>query len=195
MKSAYETATEEVLKGRTLHKDEIFVKTLYYRGYYISQYGNMISMRNKEPRLLKLYDNNNGDGYYSYKLWDFDHEVEPRSMYVQVLVAQIFCEDYYPSCDSKQIHHMDFNRHNNCYKNLMILSTAAHLHFHTIKELAIFDGNDFTVFNLKEILDATGLLPDDIIFADRGKEPDSEIDGWKFFKIKDKNICYKYNKV
>lgn len=88
--------------------------------YLISNYGRVKSLCGYKARILKPDTKKNG--YLVVK-------INRKNYNIHRLVAFNFCENKYNS-NRVHIHHKDFNRKNNYYKNLSILSAAEHIKIH-----------------------------------------------------------------
>lgn len=74
--------------------------------YYVSTFGNVLSLKQKEPTVLK--PQNTGKGYYYVDL-------EGRQYKIHRLVASAFLTN---SDKKPVVHHRDGNKHNNRLENL-----------------------------------------------------------------------------
>ena len=101
--------------------------------YQVSNYGRVKSCIGVE----KLLKPNKVQGYLIVKL---SKEPNEKGQYLQKcfkvhrLVAKYFCEGFK---ESKQVHHLDRQRDNNFYKNLLCVTKAEHAAIH--KQLKIDD--------------------------------------------------------
>lgn len=98
--------------------DEVWKAIQGYNGwYYVSNCGNVLSLKQKEPVVLK--PQNTGKGYYYVDLEGTQHKIHR-------LVANAFLQN----TDKKPVvHHKDGNKHNNSLSNLQ---------FATYKENAVY---------------------------------------------------------
>ena len=95
--------------------------------YKISNYGRIISYYyHDEGRLRSL---GNVNGYKSFSVRDLTGK--NMYLYAHRLVAEHFLED--PNPDQTVIIHLDNNRHNNYYRNLMWASERERFFFHMKK--------------------------------------------------------------
>lgn len=87
--------------------DEVWKAITGFAGwYYVSTYGNVLSLKQKEPAILK--PQNTGKGYYYVDL-------EGKQYKIHRLVANAFLTNP----DKKPVvHHRDGNKHNNRLDNL-----------------------------------------------------------------------------
>ena len=120
--------------------------------YQVSNYGRVKSCIGIE----KILTPNKVQGYLIVKL---SNTPIGKGKYIQKcfkvhrLVAKYFCEGY---AEDKQVHHIDKQRNNNYYKNLLCVTKAEHAAIH--KQLNSIDNNkaaDEAAFVLreKEIID------------------------------------------
>ena len=120
--------------------------------YQVSNYGRVKSCIGIE----KILTPNKVQGYLIVKL---SNTPIGKGKYIQKcfkvhrLVAKYFCEGY---AEDKQVHHIDRQRNNNYYKNLLCVTKAEHAAIH--KQLNSIDNNkaaDEAAFVLreKEIID------------------------------------------
>lgn len=94
--------------------------------YMISNYGNVKSCIGKE-KLLKPYK---VCGYLVVKLSkepDKQGEYLQKSLKIHRLTAKYFCPGY---SEDKQVHHIDRQKANNYYKNLLCVTKAEHAAIH-----------------------------------------------------------------
>lgn len=88
-----------------------------YGLYWVSNKGRVLSLHNKEPRILKPYYWN---GYSHVDFYG-------KNKRIHRLVAQLFI----PNPENKaEVHHKDRNRHNNNADNLQWVSKAEHDEIH-----------------------------------------------------------------
>lgn len=101
--------------------------------YQISNYGRVKSFIGVE-KLLKQYT------IQGYKIVKLSKEPNEQGKYIQKsfkvhrLVAKYFCEGF---AEDKQVHHLDRQKNNNFYKNLLCVTKAEHAAIH--KQLKIED--------------------------------------------------------
>ena len=117
--------------------------------YQVSNYGRVKSCIGIE----KILTPNKVQGYLIVKL---SNTPIGKGKYIQKcfkvhrLVAKYFCEGY---AEDKQVHHIDRQRDNNFYKNLLCVTKAQHAAIH--KQLKIDDdraaaSDNAAAFNLRE---------------------------------------------
>ena len=95
--------------------------------YYVSDKGRIKSLQGYRAIILKPFVNKE-----QYERVDIVFNGKRRSMLVHRLVAQYFLP--MPNSIDMQLHHKDFNKHNNYADNLEWLTPAAHSKIHS-KEL------------------------------------------------------------
>lgn len=91
--------------------------------YYISNKGRIKSMQGYNAIVLKPYKNNS-----DYDRVDIVYKDYKRSILVHRLVAQYFLP--LPDSIDMQLHHKDFNKHNNSADNLVWLKPTKHSQIH-----------------------------------------------------------------
>ena len=104
--------------------DEIFVQYPDWEGYYCSNYGRLISTKGKEPKFIKQLPLTKV--YKGYTL--SDPNKEQLTLTTGRMVADIFCLNFYrdKERDFLDVHHIDHNPENNCWKNLALLPESLH---------------------------------------------------------------------
>lgn len=104
--------------------DEVFVQYPDYAGYYCSNYGRLISTKRKEPAFVKQLQLTKK--YKGYTL--SAPEKETLTLTTGRMVADIFCLNFYrdKGRDFVDVHHIDHNPENNCWKNLVLLANPLH---------------------------------------------------------------------
>ncbi len=138
---------------KLLHRDEIFVQIGSRNlDYYISNYGRLLSHKNKEYRIIEGHINVNG--YLVYKLSNGDELIDVGA---HQLVAQTFF--IYPNKDKEyHVHHKDRNKLNNDYRNLQYVTPREHNILHYIKKIGIYDRTTETVSEYDCIYDIAEFL-------------------------------------
>lgn len=95
--------------------------------YYVSNKGRVKSYYGYEAIILKGYVNQR-----DYERVDINIEGRRQTILVHRLVADAFLP--LPKKITYQLHHKDFNRHNNTADNLEWISPAAHYKLHTTRK-------------------------------------------------------------
>ena len=95
--------------------------------YYVSNMGRVKSLQGYNAILLKKYTNQS-----DYDRVEIVYSNQRRSVLVHRLVAQAFLP--IPKKLDMQLHHKDFNKHNNRADNLIWLSQIEHSQVHKQKE-------------------------------------------------------------
>ena len=85
--------------------------------YYVSSYGRVMSLCNKQPHIMKPFMCN---GYLCVSIYGYDRRINR-------LVAQAFIDN--PE-DKPIVHHRDTNRRNNKASNLQWMTEAEHAAAH-----------------------------------------------------------------
>lgn len=116
--------------------EEIWKPIKGFEGYYeVSNIGNIRSvdrliekpkhktqksciMKGKDVKQFTLY---------GYRICNLYKNSKYKNIRVHRVVAEAFCNDYFDGCE---VHHIDENRSNNCYKNLKCSSKLEHLETH-----------------------------------------------------------------
>ena len=82
-----------------------------FPGYKISNYGYVISYKNKKPKILTISSYSNG-----YKFVSLSKNGKVKGYLLHRLVMMSFCP--VDNMENLQVNHKDFNRANNCLNNL-----------------------------------------------------------------------------
>ncbi|MEG2687006.1 MAG: hypothetical protein RR954_07805 [Christensenellaceae bacterium] len=109
------------IKGGLLGRNEKFVGVIGFSGYFISNYGRMISHKGSLYSILK--PQLNGSGYNQYTLYGKGGKGEQFAAHR--LVAQHFCKGFNADFNN-EVHHKDHEKLNNYYKNLMWVDSVLH---------------------------------------------------------------------
>lgn len=181
-----------------LNEDETFVEHQDFSGYFFSQYGRAISLKRKQPQLLKEYiQGSKGNQYPAFG-------IDGNSMITGRAVAEIFCPNLWnrskrmPNVINSPLeaHHCDRNHFNNYYLNLLLLPVYLHHDAHQIESYALWNGTEMNEYlNPLRIVEATNMDLDleDIIDAKwwSGKGESSDT-GYTVYKIDRYWIGLKY---
>ena len=93
--------------------------------YYISSYGQIVSLTSKNPALLSPWFCDNGYLRITIKQYG-----KRQNLYIHRLVAQAFC-DKPITAERVQVHHIDGNKRNNKAENLVFLTAKQHCALHS----------------------------------------------------------------
>lgn len=173
---------------KLLNDDEIFVAHQDFSGYFISQYGRAISLKRKQPQLLKESIQGTRENQYPAV------GIDGRSMITGRAVAEIFCPNFWSRfkrmpniwISPLEAHHCDKNHFNNHYLNLVLLPVLLHHDAHKIDSYALWDGTEMTEYlNPLRIVEATNmdLELEDIIGAWWNRKGESSDTGYTAYKI------------
>ena len=91
--------------------------------YWISNYARCKSFKSGKAKIIKGYVSNKG-----YEKLELKVDKERIVHFTHYFVATAFCEP--PSCLEWEIHHKDFDKSNNFYKNLCFMEKSAHKALH-----------------------------------------------------------------
>lgn len=171
-----------------LNEDEIFVEHQDFSKYFISQYGRVISLKRKQPQLLKECIQGTRENQYPAV------GIDGRSMITGRAVAEIFCPNFWSRfkrmpniwISPLEAHHCDKNHFNNHYLNLVLLPVLLHHDAHKIDSYALWDGMEMTEYlNPLRIVEATNmdLELEDIIGAWWNRKGESSDTGYTMYKI------------
>lgn len=179
-----------------LYENELFVEhpEQKYEKYYVSQYGRAISFKRRKPKLLKKFLGGQPDCLYDY--WGFtgsdDHKT--KTIGIHNAVAKVFCPNFWGNDYGKLVaHHIDHNRFNNRWDNLILLTTELHAAIHKIKQLVLFkEGKIIEYNNPLDLVWETGLTLDDILMPYKNKKPLKNNGGYTVYEVDGYLLGYKY---
>ena len=187
--------SEEVMDKAGIEKinpEEIFVRHPVYWSYYISQYGRAISMKWGKVRLLEAHIGGQPDRQYLY--YGFYRGGENHTIGMHRAVADVFCPNFWDESVRLEAHHIDGNKLNNDYRNLVLLPRELHKAIHGIKKMVLLkDGVLLQYRNPLDLLEETGLTLEEILLANKSKrKPLKSTGGYTVFDIKGHLIGFQY---
>lgn len=176
-----------------LEPSEIFVEHPEHGGYYVSQFGRVVSLKRKKTVLLGAFIGGQSDRQYLYYGF-IDKDGLKKTISANRAVADVFCPDFWKSKDRLEAHHIDGNKLNNYYKNLILLPTKLHAALHKIKKIVLLKEGKITEYkNPLDLVYETGLRLEDILLANKGKKkPIKSEGGYTVFDIKGNLIGFQY---
>lgn len=176
------------------YNDEIFVQHPVYTDYYVSQYSRIISLKRDTETLIKQVPLNS-----EYLACTLCKDGSKYPMGIHRIVADVFCPNFWtdknPDKVRLEVHHVDKNRCNNNYTNLVLLPQKLHADFEKIKRLCLLkDGKIIPYTNILDLVYDTGLSMEQIIYADRSKrrKPMKATGGYTVYNVRGFQIGYKY---
>lgn len=186
---------EETLEKSRIEKinpEEIFVRHPVYWSYYVSQYGRAISLKWGKASLLKAYIGGQPDAQYLY--YGFCLAGEKHTIGMHRAVADVFCPNFWGPSVRLEAHHIDGNKFNNYYQNLILLPRPLHKAIHNIKKMVLLkDGVLLQYGNPLDLLEETGLTLEEILLANKGKKkPLKSTGGYTVFEIRGHFIGFQY---
>lgn len=188
---------ESVIKNAEIKKlepAEIFVEHPEYKGYYISQFGRCISTKRKKVALLGAFIGGQPDRQYLY--YGFSEGSEVKTIGVHRAVADVFSPNFYKNAKRLEAHHIDGNKLNNNYKNLILLTPVLHGAIHKIKKIVLLDNGRITEYQSPlDLVYDTGLKLEDVLLANKGKKKPIKSDNkYTVFDVKGNLIGFQYYK-
>lgn len=186
---------DEVLTEAEIEKlepSEIFVEHPAHEGYYVSQYGRVVSLKRKKAVLLGAFIGGQSDRQYLY--YGFINDGDKQTIGMHRAVADVFCPNFWKNTDRLEAHHLDGNKLNNDYRNLILLTPVLHGAIHKIKKIVLLeDGKIKEYKNPLDLVYETGLTLEDILLANKGKKkPIKSEGGYTVFDIKGNLIGFQY---
>lgn len=173
--------------------DEVFVEHPRYKGYYVSQYGRVISLKCLKPKLLSA--NLGGAGtrqYYYYGLMRPDKS-KPDTKSGNRLVADVFCPNFWQDKSYKfDAHHINKIKTDNTWTNLVLIPVPLHKALDRIKKIVLLQDGIIEYSNPLDLVYDTGLTLEDIILTDRKKKPLKSDGKYSIFNVKGHLIGYQY---
>ena len=191
---ALDEATIRAAGIKLLGESEVFVQHPKYTDYYCSQYGRVISIKGDRVKLLGAVIGGQPDRQYLY--YTFSMHGYPTTIGAHRAVADIFSPNFWKK--GKKIkfeaHHIDGNKFNNNYHNIILLPLHLHTVIHKIKKMVLFkDGQIIEYKNPLDMVYDTGLKLEDILLANKGKKkPLKAQGGYTVFNVKGHLLGFKY---
>lgn len=187
---------DEVLTeaGIELEPSEVFVEHPEHEKYYVSQYGRAVSLKRNKVILLGAFVGGQPDRQYLY--YGFSSGSETKTIGMHRAVADIFCPNFWKKAKRLEAHHIDGNKLNNYYTNLILLTPALHSAIHRIKKIVLLkDGKIKEYKNPLDLAYDTGLKLEDILLANKGKKKPIKSDSkYTVFDVKGNLIGFQYTK-
>lgn len=185
---------DEVLESAEIEKlepSEIFVEHPQAQGYYVSQFGRVVSLKRKKAVLLGAFIGGQSDRQYLY--YGFSDR-DTKTIGMHRAVADVFCPNFWKGADRLEAHHIDGNKLNNHYRNLILLPPILHAAIHKIKKIVLLKDGAMTEYkNPLDLVYETGLKLEDILLANKGKKkPIKSEGGYTVFNIKGNLIGFQY---
>lgn len=186
--------SDEVLESAEIEKlepTEIFVEHPQAQGYYVSQFGRVVSLKRKKAVLLGAFIGGQSDRQYLY--YGFSDR-DTKTIGMHRAVADVFCPNFWKGADRLEAHHLDGNKLNNYYRNLILLPPILHAAIHKIKKIVLLKDGIMTEYkNPLDLVYETGLKLEDILLANKGKKkPIKSEGGYTVFNIKGNLIGFQY---
>ena len=174
-----------------LHSSEIFVEHPSYKGYYISQFGRAVSLKKMRAKLLKAFIGGQIDRQYLY--YSFVKDGQKHTVSVHRAVADVYCPNFWPNRKRLEAHHIDGDKFNNYYRNLILLTPELHAKIHTIKKIALFKDSKIIEYkNLLDLIYDTGLKLEEVLQIKKSKKPLKSNSRYTVFNIKGYLIGLQY---
>lgn len=189
------TLDEKMLEDAGIEKlddTEVFIEHPTSKQYYISEYGRIITLKRKEVKLLGVHIGGQSDRQYLY--CTFSDEGQTRTIGVHRAVAEVFCPNFWGKNVKQEAHHLDGNKMNNNYWNLILLPTHLHSAIHKIKKIVLLEEGKITEYkNPLDLVYDTGLKLEDILLANKGKKKPIKSDSkYTVFNVKGHLIGFQY---
>jgi hypothetical protein len=186
---------DDVLEKAEIEKldnTEIFVEHPDHKGYYVSQYGRVVTLKRNHIALLGAFPGGQPDRQYLY--YKFSNGGELKTISGNRAVADVYCPNFWKSESRLEAHHLDGNNFNNDYRNLILLTTPLHKAIHKIKKIVLLkDGKIIEYKNPLDLVLDTGLTLEEILLANKGKKKPIKSDGkYTVFDLNGHLIGYEY---
>ena len=175
-----------------LDEAETFVKHPDYEEYYVSQYGRCISLKRRNVLELGAFIGGQPDRQYLY--FGFCKDNEKKTIGVHRAVADIFTPNFFKGELRLEAHHIDGNKMNNVYTNLILLPPKLHGAIHKIMKIVLLeDGKIIEYKNPLDLVYDTGLKIEEILLANKGKNKPIKSQGkYTVFNIRGHLVGFQY---
>lgn len=152
-----------------LKPDEVFAQYPGWQDYYGSNYGRLISVKGDR---IKLVTPGISNGYICYSLAKVTYGTQRKvSITAHRLVADIFLPNYWHHLSRSQLqaHHLDHDKSNNAWSNLILLPSNLHQIMNRIRKMILLQDGQIMHMTPYEIAQETGLTIDEIILGTKNK--------------------------
>lgn len=176
-----------------LEPSEIFIEHPEYEGYYVSQFGRAVSLKRHKAALLGAFIGGQSDRQYLY--YGFvDKDGTKKTISANRAVADVFCPNFWKKAERLEAHHIDGNKLNNYYTNLILLTPILHGAIHKIKKIVLLENGKIKEYqNPLDLVYDTGLKLEDILLANKGKKKPIQSDSkYTIFDVKGRLIGFQY---
>ena len=181
-----------------LAEDEIFVRYPGYASYYISSYGRALSTKSKVVSLMNGAISPQGYLIYSFskeKQSDDKPRGNEKPISASRAVADVFLPNFWTELRYNQLqaHHLDHNKQNNYYKNLLLVPATLHSYMNRVWSVVLYEKKRYRKRTPLEIHEITGLSLDEIILA-MTAEPVDENGSYTVYQVGIDRIGFKLTK-
>ena len=164
--------------GIKLKKHEIFVQYPGYPDYFGSNYGRVISLKGGTPSLLTQTIDNKGYVVYTFtrpalrRYGKKIGESKPFPITGHRLVADLFLPNYWIEMDRDKLdtHHLDHNRRNNKWTNLILVPKKLHYRLNRLDGIWFYTGKSYRRRTPYQIQRQTDMSLDDILLPLKRKD-------------------------
>lgn len=175
-------------------EDEIFVRHPDWHDYYVSQFGRAISVKDNRCNLLAMtLGGQPGYQYFYYKFCEPGKK--ETSISAQRAVADIWCPNFWQdkTGNKLQAHHLDRNKLNNNYKNIMLLPTKLHTIMNRVDCIYLNVKGESIEMTPYEIMLYTGLTLTAIILGIKNSIPLEVSEDISYFDMEGFIIAVKFS--